>query len=546
MEISAETVVYVGSSEKALSGIVRQWGNYAKRRVVRYDSLEEYAHSGQGEPVLLCVAGSEISTDEEVSVLRTLADEGQAIVFCDLPEPAVLRNLPELGSLLGIQEIVQENVELTGIKLFSGFLLGGEVIYRPTNADEEKMQDLTLSVPWYLTLRGTKTYMVGLLEDEQIENGELPGLIWRNSYGDARIFAVNGTYMYDQTGLGILSAILYELREYELYPVVNAQNLSVANFPNFAPENIEAMGKIYARSLRRLQMDLIWPNLIASANKGNYQMTCFLAPRLDYTASGSQQTDDLTFYLRQFREQGAEAGLSLDHLPEVTLEEKLAADQEFFSSSNANSYSFSAAYVGNGGMEAFLAVDPQRILRDVRTVTGNWEDADLLFYCTDTIVAQSVTADGFFHTYSQDLRVRAIETALAYSNILLDMKRVSWPGEDEPHWEVLSERYSSNINTYWNPFDAFEKATVTKSDERVRAFLAMDYADSRNGDTITVDIGHRNGDVWFLLRTHSESVRSITGGTYQQVEQGVYLICAQEDHLEIRVESDARLIYSLS
>lgn len=548
-EVPAETVVYIGSGEKTLAEMIRQWGNYAKRRVVQYDSLEEYDPRGEDAPALLCVAGSEISTLREVSVLRTLANRGQSIVFCDLPEPAVLESLPAFCSLLGIQEIVREEVELTGVKLFSGFLLGGEAIYQATNEKEEKMQDLELLVPWYRPLWGTKTYMVGLLEEDpetEIENEDLPGLIWRNSYGDARIFAVNGSYMYDQTGLGILSAILYELRGYELHPVVNAQNLSVVSFPDLAMENTEILTEIYARDMKRLQMDLLWPGLIAAANKGNYRMSCLLAPQMDYTTQEAQFSQDLIFYLKQFKEQGTEAGLSLDYLPGIDLRGKLERDREFFENSGSE-YKYGAAYVSKEDAVILAELAREGTLDSIRTTTGLRKATDALFsYSTDTILDQGVTADGFSHTYSQDLRVRAVETALGYSNILLDMKYVTWPEEDAPHWEVLSEDFSSNINTYWHPFSVFDKTTLLESDERARTFLAMDYTDSRNGDSITVAIHNRSGDAWFLLRTHSESISDITGGTYQQMEEDVYLIRAREDHLEISVEPDVQLVYSLS
>lgn len=545
-DVPAETVVYIGSGAKAPAEIVRQWGNYAKRRVVQYDSLEEYDRSGEDAPVLLCVAGSEISTSGEASVLSALADQGQSIVFCDLPKPAVLKDLPLLRRLLGIQEIVREEVELEGIKLFSGFLLGGEVIYQASNEKERKMQDLELSVPWYLTSRGTKTYMVGLMEDPQIDNEELPSLIWRHGVGNAMIFAVNGTYMYDQTGLGILSAIVYELQEYELHPVVNAQNLSVVSFPEFAKENTEYLTEIYARDMRRLQMDLLWPGLIAAANKGNYRMTCLLVPQMDYTTQEDFFSQDLTFYLKQFKEQGTEAGLSLDYLPGVSLREKIERDREFFEISGSE-YKYGAAYVSKEDAGVLAELAREGALDSVETMTGPRETTDaLISYYTDAILYQGVTADGFTHTYSQDLRIRAVETALGYSNILLDMKRVTCPEEDAPHWEVLSEDFSSNINTYWNRFSAFDKTTLSESNKRARTFLAMDYAVSRKGGSITVESSNRNGDAWFLLRTHSESIRDITGGIYQQVEKNVYLICAQEDHLEIGFESDNRMIYSLS
>lgn len=543
---TAETIVYIGNDESVLADIICQWGSYTKRRVENYSSLEAYEPNGEKAPLLLCVAGSDIRTDEEVEILRSLAFEGQFIAFCDLPDAEVLRQLPALCDMLGILSIQQDSVELAGIKLFSGFLLGGESIYQPTNEKEQSMQDLELSVPWYYTTRGTKCYMVGLLEDESVQNDLLPSLIWRNSYGNAQIFAVNGSYMYDQTGIGILSAMVYEMQTYDLHPVVNAQNLSVTNYPDLSMENTDEMMDLYSRSLRSLQMDLMWPNLIASTNKGSYKMTCFLTPQLDYTIAPKLLPEDLVFYLTQFLEQDAEAGLSLDYMPGTGIGEKLEKDQAFFANANIP-YQYGAAYVNGSDLDALGDLGSAELLRDLRTVTGLGESSDvLLSYLTDTVSKQAVTANGFSHSYSQDLRIKAIETALGYSNILLNMKEVVWPEANADHWGLIYESFSSAINTYWNAFSAFEKTTLSESDERVRAFLAVDYADRRDGDTITVEISNRHGDAWFLLRTHAESIRDITGGEYQQIEKDVYLICAQKDVLEITVEPDTHIKYPFS
>lgn len=541
---STQTVVYIGDGDGAEARIIRQWCGYTKRRFTQCGSLEDYAFTDGGGPVLLCLTGGSVATAGQAGTLSALVEAGQNVFFCDVSDTAHLAQFPELRTLLGIREIVREQVELTGIKLFSGFFLGGEAVYSMQSEEEEPDRESSLSAPWYLRLAGTKVYMVGMLEDAEVENEDLPPLIWRNSHGRGRVFAVNGPYMQDETGLGILSAVLYELQDYELYPVVNAQNLSVASFPNFSMENTQLMTEIYARNLRRLQMDLIWPNLIAGANKGGYQMTCFLAPQLDYGNKYSQYANDLAFYLQQFRERNTEAGLSMDCLPGTDFEEKLTSDQAFFDAA-LSAYSYSAAYVGGGEREALLNAAPQELLENIRTVTGVWDDADLLSYCTDTIVAQGVTADGFTHPYLQDLRVRAIETALAYSNILLDMKRVSWPEEGEPHWEILSENYSSNINTYWNRFSAFEKTTLTESDGRVRAFFAVDYRDARQGDTVTLEITNSDGDRWFLLRTHAEVISGLTGGDYVEIEEDAYLIHALEEDLEIRLEARRNSQYYL-
>lgn len=532
---ATQSVIYIGNEDDAAVRIIRQWCEYTKRKFSQYDSLERYGSPENDAPALLCISGKSV-TPAQIGMLHAMAVAGQNMLFCDLPETAMLMQMPTLWSLLGIQTIAQEQVELTGIRLFSGFFLGGETIYLMEEEKEKLNQEITLTVPWCLRTSGTKSYMVGMLEDEEVGNESLPSLIWRNSYGLGRVFVVNGPYMQDEIGLGILGAILYELQDYSLYPVVNAQSLSITNFPILASENTQELMKIYERDLSRLQNSLIWPSLISTAEKGAYKMTNFLTPRLDYSSLDYLKDDDLIFYLKQFREQDAEAGLSFDHLPGISLADKMAEDQAFFTSCSS-AYSYGSAYVSSDELDAFLAADLQGSLRNIRTITGTWEDADLLSYRTDTILAQSITADGFTHSYLQDLRVKAIETALGYSNILVDMKRVARPAEDDVHWEVLSDNFSSNIITHWSPFSAFDKTTLLQSDARVRSFLAVDYRDARQADTIELEITNGGGDSWFLLRTHAENIIDISGGDYTRLEEDVYLIHALEKNLQIELEA---------
>ena len=73
-------------------------------------------------------------------------------------------------------------------------------------------------MPWYQVGSGTKTYMVGLLDQskqkETVENEELPTLIWRNGIRNGSIFCVVGDYMKDSTALGLLDGMVAEASSY--------------------------------------------------------------------------------------------------------------------------------------------------------------------------------------------------------------------------------------------------------------------------------------------------------------------------------------------
>ena len=53
----------------------------------------------------------------------------------------IRRNIEEnkdLMDFLGIYKVVSEKTELTGVKLFEGLLLGGEVVYETPEDEDEK------------------------------------------------------------------------------------------------------------------------------------------------------------------------------------------------------------------------------------------------------------------------------------------------------------------------------------------------------------------------------------------------------------------------
>ena len=118
---------------------------------------------------VLVVDGSKVTSEEEVAVLRREAQMGVTVIFATLPQSSVIREYRDLRELLGIRAVIADEIPLAGMHLFSDFLLGGEEIYEVTEPGEEERQDMNPSVPWYTTGAGTKTYMVGTLSDETIE-----------------------------------------------------------------------------------------------------------------------------------------------------------------------------------------------------------------------------------------------------------------------------------------------------------------------------------------------------------------------------------------
>ena len=539
-------VLFVGDSSSDMAEAVSRWCTYAKWDISKCSSMEKFKENDKNLPGMLILESEKYALDDNLKKIEELEQKGVIIVFGCLEDPKNIEKNQELQDFLGIYKIVSQKTELTGAKLFEGLLLGGEVIYEtPEDKDERDRQDLQLNVPWYQVGSGTKTYMVGLLDQskqkETVENEELPTLIWRNGIRNGSIFCVVGDYMKDSTALGLLDGMVAEASSYYIYPVVNAQNLSMINFPVFSDENNEQMMELYSQSITGMTRDIMWPSLISIVEKGGLKMTCFMQPQTNYEDGIEPTSRDLVFYLKQMKEQNAEAGLSMQYKNAESLRDKLNQDAEFFRKADSN-YKYGAAYTEEKDLDTVKALMNTELMKNVSTLVCEYtEDEPVISYCTDSVTLQSVTSDGMNYTYSDDIRMRSIQSSLGYTNVMLNMQKIFWPERKKDRWQIMQKRFSSNLLTYWKNFNGFDSTTLSESNTRTRTFLNLDFSETRTDDEITLKTSESGS--WFILRTHGEEIEEIEGGTQKKLEDNVYLIQAQDTTVKIQVKT-AGLHYS--
>lgn len=546
-------VIYVGEAGGAEESVVKTWCSYRKRTFFCSSSLALLDSLQDDALQVLVVDGSKVTSEEEVAVLRREAQMGVTVIFATLPQSFVIREYRDLRELLGIRAVIADEIPLAGMHLFSGFLLGGEEIYEVTEPGEEERQDMNPSVPWYTTGAGTKTYMVGTLSDETIEqtvddeiraqymgmegeaakNSLLPAILWRNSVDTAKIFCVNGDYLADISGVGILDAMMGETYDYDIYPVINAQNLVIADLPAFVSENEEEMQKRYSQSAQAVYQEIVWPSLTSIASRTGAKMTCMMTPQFTYTDEEEPDGENVTYYLKRLKEEHAEAGLSADSMEGIPLSEKIKQDQTFWQT-YAPSYRFLSLYAD--GVKSIG--EKSALPAEIRTVAlGSGASGQAVGYLNENVTLQPSTSSGIRHTFLDDFKVKCMETALGYSNITLDFYSVTYPEGDEDSWEKMSKKIAANLGTYWKAYEAFDATTLTESDVRIRRFLALDYKQQRAGNVITLSLEHREDAAWFLLRLHGEKVTEVAGGIFEEIEDGVYLILAEEDEVSVEVQT---------
>lgn len=549
VHVERNQAVCIGAADGKLAETVGEWAAYTKRDTAGYETLASYDAAWQGTelPEMLIIDSAHIDWKQmsEVEYLTECVNQGTHLIFATLPDASVIRNSRRIRELLGIRGVEQTETTAEGIHLYGGFLLGGETVYKAEKKEERKFQDMELTFPWYHLTSGTKVYMKGIPEDEEVDTEDYPVLIWRKSFGSAYVFAVNGGYMEGMTGLGLLSAMSSEMYPYEIYPVVNAQNIVLAGYPSLANENQKAMKKYYERSMQLLHQEAIWPNITTALQDYEIGLTCLMTPQYDYSDRNLPNPEKLKDYMKNFHEKSVELGWSASNVSDTPVSEKLSQDQEFIDEA-VGDYEFASIYGGDMDEGENLDVLRSDLLSSVRTVVRDYDESAVkpLGYLSEHITEQRAVIEGLEYSFQKDFRTRCVETALGYLNMCCDMERISYPKGKEDSWDELSKEFVRNVNVYGNIFQGFAKTTVSQSDVRIRNFLALDYTDSKQGNQVHLQISGVDGTVWFVFRNYGSGIKEIEGGSFQELEEGVYLIEAKSSEVTITLEpADERYYY---
>ena len=557
-----QQVVYAGAQDTGLYEPVAEWAEYRKMALheamdvqTGLDRAGQYDH----QDVLLLLDGDALEQDtrQSAEALTAYVQDGGTVIFCSLPSYETIQSCEALRLLLGIQQLRSPSVEVLEYWLYQGFLLGGDVCYPYDALQPPKDLDIENVLPWYDISAGTKTYMVGYLPAQEqqtmgLNREDQPAVVWRNSLGDGCVFAVNGDFMRGESALGFLDAMVYESRSYALYAVVNAQNLCVTGFPDLTVENEDQMARMYVFNTRQLCRDVLWPSLVAASREGGWKLSAFVSLKQSAGSGKEPEMDDLISYLKYFNEEDAEACLALGRMDDPNLRLSVTQDRQALDAIGLN-YAFSGAWLRSenaGQLPGLLRPDgTMDVFPSIRTVVSEPAPGQrVLSWLTGQMTRQSVTMDGYRYTYQDDLRLRSLQTALGYSNVQADIFRVLWLEDSEDSWEKVSETLASVIATYWKPFAAFDKTTISESDRRVRLFLNQRVTSQESrlpqGRQISIQVENFAGDAWLMLRTHGETLQTMEGGTWTQIEEDAYLLHLTRENAAVGLQSKLQPHYS--
>lgn len=534
-------IVYIGDINTKTGNTVYEWCNYTKRNLLVYKTVSQYHRYNEKYPDAVLIDSDYVNIDSDIDTFSLLTDYGINLVFCTLPSYSAISENQRFEQLCGISPH-RESVNASGLKLYSGFLFGGEAWYTKENDPDGKFQNMKLTMPWYNTSNATKTYMSAVVESEdgsKIDNEDQPAVIWRKSHDHAYVFCINGDYIKDISGIGILTAIMSESKDLDIYPVVDSQSVIVNNFPMFSFENDDAVEKYYLRNTSSLLENVIWPDISNLAESTGARFTFMAAPQINYSDNNLVSVREMDYFFRLFSEISSEAGLTTTRDDATSIDEKLTADAGIFSNYLSN-YKFTSIIARKDELENVLSLK-NSLIDDVNAIVTDSQDyggTKLFSYVNDNVINVECPVTSDKYTYSDDFRQRCFQTALAYTNIEFNMTGVCNPDDEKELWNEEIKSKSTALTSYMKNSKMFTKCSISQADKRIREFMAADYSYKQNSSYVSLDITGAQDTARFIVRLRTGEVENVSGAVCTKVEKGVYLITAQSKHVEMTIKTE--------
>lgn len=536
LERKLRVAILSSGAEDKTARILVEWCVYNKYLYKTYTEWPKEEEIAAFDVIL--VGNYQISAlDREV--LYSYSDLGKTMIFTELPAYGEITSNQEFAAFFGIKAGVNEEVTADGIKIFSDFMMNKEREYIEGDYFGEE-DDTQISVPYYALAPGYEVYSVGILDDQKklgIEDKELPPLLWRTTTGKSFVFAVNSDIFGGMSLLGVLTGFMAKERECYVYPVVNAQTISLLNYPYFSNENNETMQQLYSRNSEAVTRDLLWPNIIQVLKNYGNSYGFFAAPQLDYLDETGPLKDYVDFYIREIGKLPGDMGLSLGQVSDTGLEDMNSKNNSFFDEYLPN-YDFTALYAAEFGTDEVQRHLDQEFLKEIRLVMSDYRDGEpLISFLNDEVLSVKFNLDGYQHETMDDLRMSCIENALGMCNVKVDIGRVIYPESSRDEWNNLSLTWSKG-NTYFNDFAKLDMVSIYEMEKRVRRFLALDYTYEYVGNDISIQIDHFDQEAYFIVCIDSRSIASVENGSAEEISANTYLIQAAEAEVRIHMTEE--------
>ncbi len=458
-----------------------QWMMNSLKKPVR--AVAQLAESDlAAAPVGIIVTTSDMGALGDLALVTDYVRAGGQLILARLPDQNAAMTADFLETL-GILSI-GNTVTYEQCELYEGLLLGGMVRYEELPLTARRLDLSSLCKVWATMWLGDPIYrddVVPLVYERRLDSGV--------------IAVVNGAFLSDIDGIGILSALLALNQDAFITPAVNAATLSLVNFP-YLEGDTQILASLYARNAFATNQALIWPDLSHVLLAGDMRATAFLP--VGVNGQNEAQVQLISFLMRALSELNSELGLMEGFTGIETLQE------------NFPNYEYFATY-GETPAEGSRVV--------VREVQGTDDDFALL---GGDVVRYPALTTGYNDSEAVNLSIRGFASGLFMIHHAVDLAPPIRLASNADNWQELNRPLSRLVSSAVRPYPKMARLKASEALQNMLRYTLSTPEYTFDDQGVTIDSGISDTS-YFLLRTR-KSIASTEGLTLTELEDDVYLV----------------------
>lgn len=498
------------------------------------------------------------SLADTIEPIKTWVEGGGNLMI--LYPPEVSGTFMTLFDLLGVKDYGTENQMVEALHFTRDLMIGGLA----QNYAIEDAYPSSLSVS-----------LTGDCEIYLESAAEYPvPVIWRRQVGEGTVVVDNFGIM-DKAYRGFHCAAYSLLGESCVYPVVNGATFYIDDFPAPVPEgNGEYITRDYDLTVDEFYTQVWWNDVYNLAQEYGFPLTGLVIEEYSDQVEGdfdrNGDTGRLSYFGNMMLRAGGEIGIhGYNHMPLVlpnfdyrdkydtyhqwpNLEEMRKAVNEVFD--------FTSTLFP--GQELQVYVPPSNILSEegrellgdtsIRTIASVYLASDMesdpasdLSYGqefeineedgiidTPRIISGYLIGDYMKLAALSELNFHFVSTHFQHPDDVLDEDRGAELG-----WAELFAHYRDYVRWLYNSCPAIRSLTGSELAGAVQRYDLLQVSRSETAEGLTLSLENYFDEAWLLLRLNGDRrLESISGATYRQVANGLYLLSCTADTVVIRYQ----------
>lgn len=499
-----------------------------------------------------------------VGLMDWVKDGGRLLILCPPKADSVFR---AFSQNMGIQSYSSDLYQVTGIRIRDGFMIrGDQADYRIEDPFESA---LLLEVN-----ESSHVYLVSA--DEK----EIP-LLWSCDSGDGKVVFDNiGIYEKDFRGFHCAAYSLLE--DACVWPVINGSAFYLDDFPAPTPVGSNFYTKRdYGINTADFYEKIWWPDILEIGRKYGIRYTGMLIASNDTETKppyrASEDNGKYRYYGNLILGNGGEIGIhGFNHQPlvregvekefkredldEMDYEKNL---QHRFWESNEDigealretdrfyqhvfSQETAAVYSPPDNILSLesRALLPQ-ILPGLKAVTGSYESGAFVHgqefqVAEDKIVELPRISSGVrVDQYDRISIVSELNMHFVGSHSIRPEDVFNADKGAGEGWEILKKDLAGYLEWFYGASPKIRNLTGSELAAAVQRFYYIDVTKTMTQEQLSLDLDNFKDEAWFFLRMNTWEPKDpescVKGGTLKRLEGNLYLLKAEESHVEINRE----------